>query len=412
MNKSQLNSTQRALVAIQGIQSGALAIAVIFLSLYLYQRGGLKYIALFYVADYILQSVFFVVSGYLLRRFTTSQSIRVGLLLSCVAYLSLLVCGKDAPHYTVLLGCIMGVSDGLYWASVNLTEWVCTHEDGRNTYLSRMFSVSAMMQVVGPVVAGSVLTAATWVWSRNVGYYLVFGLLILFWLTGAVLAGRLPALTGVRYELRNPNRPAALRRTWREVLGQSVLRGFWVEPLNCFVAVLLLLVLHSSFAVAVVSASTTLLVSVASLIVGLTVGSWPRTFWIGALVVPIGMVIFGVSHDWVGIVAYVIGIMVCDLFANTTWFKLAYDVIDDHNHRWSEAFYLIVQREVVLNAARIVAFGALFVLLSSHNDAHILRNGLILASILPVLNGLLHVDIVRRRSATSHGLTPNGLSEP
>ncbi len=395
---ADLTDAENHLIQVQAVFAGALAIAGIFLSLYLFSVGSFRTIASFYAGQYLFQSVFFIIAGYLLRYRSTKYLIRVGSLVLCILYMLLVVLGPDARHFAFLLGALSGIGEGILWPGINLSEYIATHNRTRNLYYGKLFFLSNLASVIGLPLSGLTITVAKEVSTAQTGYYVLFGILIAILLLTYRLGAGVDPWTGVTFSTRHMARHAR-NPAWKLVLAQNLLRGLWAYTLPAFSAVLLFLILQEDeLSLSILSAITTIAVGFASLMAGRYLQRHPKAFLLGAIVVPVGMVGFALNQNWLGVAFYSVLILCFDPFAQNTTYKAMYDA---SSSGWKDCYHYIVEREIAWNTGRVLSFGGVWWVLSAGDqiDIDILTKAIATAAVLPLLVGILQYVLYRMSPA-------------
>ena len=401
-----LTEPERRLIQVQAVFVAALAVAGVFLSLYLFTVGGFRAIALFYGGQYLIQPIFFIASGYALRRHSSKQLVRVGLLLVVILYVLLLFLQDKAQHYAFYLGLLSGIGEGLYWPGINLSEYVSTHQRTRNLYYGRLFAMSNIASIIGLPVGGIILTVARYIDTPQTGYYALFGVLIVMLLLTYKLSAGVSAWSQVNFSASDM---VQHRRTeeWQLVLWQNVLRGLWVYTLPAFSSVLLFKILEHELSLSILAAATTVLAGVASLLAGRILHRRPRSFLLGALIVPFGLLGFSAEQNWAGILCYSLLIMAFDPFAQNFAYSAMYNVMDGEGKSWRDTYHFIVEREIAWNLGRIISFFAMYFVLSSGDQVDALRRAIMVAAVLPIVVGLMQYRLhVLTRGASARAAQP------
>jgi YQGE family putative transporter len=392
--RSGLTSAERHLIEAQGLFSGAAAVAGLFLNLYLFKVGGTSAIAWYQIVNFMTVTVVFVVVGFLLRRRSTRPIMQVGLLVLCAEYLLLLTLGNDARHVVVLLGFIEGVGQGLFWAGTNVNEYVVTHRSTRALYIGKLALWQNSLPAASLLAAGGIIAVATHLSGDRTGYFILFGcMIVVFGLTIHHVGGTKP-LTGVTFSLRD-FKDDAENPLWRYSLAQQFLRGAWSMLLSAFAGVLVYVLLHTELRVSIFMAASTIVSGVAGMVAGRVLHEHPTAYVLGATVVPLGLIGFGLGAGWIGLACYIVGIQAFDGFGKNPVDRVSYDAQEHSGADWQHTYHYFVEREIALNAGRISGFIAVLVLLSGGADISAVRNCLITAAALPPLTGLLQWRIHR-----------------
>src|SRR6202035_1098276 len=187
------------MVLVHGAYTAANLLAGAFLSIFLWRAShDLAPIALYSGLCALMIPVAFVANGLVWRGIGAGASIRLGLFGCGCSYLVILMLGKDAPHWVVLLGLLRGLADGFYWSGFHLVTYDTTSDRDRDRYFGAQATASLFLTAALPPAAGPICVAGARLGGPFRGYEWVFALAAVLLMAAMVLAGRLPVGTRER----------------------------------------------------------------------------------------------------------------------------------------------------------------------------------------------------------------------
>ncbi len=387
-------SAENHLIGLQSIYSTADAIMQIFLSLYLFKLGGVASLAIFYCVRYTALTAGFVAVGKLFNLFSTRQFMRAGLLCTAAVYALLIAMGHSAAHWIPLLGVLSGFGVGIYWPGVNVTEYVVTHNKTRNLYFGKLAFLTNVAGAVGPLLAGGIFTAMSMTGTKNSSYYVLFGVLIALLLYAWFHAGSSGEWRGMDYSVHSSLRRPT--REWSLVAGQRFFAGLWRTTLGVFSPILLFETLGRELNVSLFATATTVLTAAFAVGAGHLLHRWHRTYLIGVLSAPFGLLAFASNHSWLGLTAYLLLVNAFDVFAVNSACKAGWRAVDRTGLSWQRSYHLVVEMEFWLNAGRVTGFLIVLGLMWAQSDLDAVRSGIIVMAPLALIAGLFLARLERK----------------
>lgn len=138
----------------------ALAAVALFEPVYLYQLGySIAHILMFYMVAYVTYFFLLPLGGKVVAQFGPERSIAISTLFFISYYLGLLLI-KGAPIFFWITPIIFAIQKTLYWPAYH-TDFILTSDQGqRGKEFSGLWSLSTVMNILGPVVGGLMITTA------------------------------------------------------------------------------------------------------------------------------------------------------------------------------------------------------------------------------------------------------------
>ena len=173
---------EKLLLKLNGLFFFALSLAGIFVTVFLFQLGGFKAVVSYGLVSLTVLLIVYILSGYLLKKFSSLFLIRLGFLFFCGLYSLLFLFQEHSLDYLILLGIINGVANGNYWAGNNLTQYIATYTHSRNEYFGKLNFFINIGSAFGPILGGTMIYFFNLSWPKIFGYATLFALVALLFL--------------------------------------------------------------------------------------------------------------------------------------------------------------------------------------------------------------------------------------
>jgi YQGE family putative transporter len=212
------------LLGVNGLFVGANALSSTFVNVYLWKlKNDLTMIGWFAVVHQIVMALTFWLAGKWVKEGNKLGALRLGIAVAAVFYALVLLLGPQAVRYIPLLGCVQGISSGLFWLAFNIFYFEATAPDSRDRFNGRAGLLGSGSNMIAPWLSGIVIARL----GGTVGYRLIFaislgifvaGVLLSFFLKRRPKLGRYDWSLGLR-KLREKNNP------WRTVSLAMIAQG-------------------------------------------------------------------------------------------------------------------------------------------------------------------------------------------
>ena len=184
--KRELPASARTLVWMIGLYDFSYAIASVFLSLFLFrQNQDWNVVISFNLIQFALIPLGFWVGGSLSPRFGHRLSYQLGFIFHALLFLSLLLLRESASQHVLALGIMAGLGIGFYYLGQHSLTFDMTDAKDRDYFFSLYFLLSSLLKIAAPGLSGWVIASYTQRMGTApslLGYYLVFGFVLLVYL--------------------------------------------------------------------------------------------------------------------------------------------------------------------------------------------------------------------------------------
>lgn len=161
------------LLIIGGLYSLSVALSNTFVNIYLWkQTGEYSDLALYNLSIVILQPLTFILAGRWAKKIDRVIVLRIGVTVLSLFYTMVLITGKNASTFLLLLGSLLGVGYGFYWLAYNVLTFEITEPETRDFFNGFLGILSSTGGMIGPIAAGFIITR----FEKFTGYTIVFGL--------------------------------------------------------------------------------------------------------------------------------------------------------------------------------------------------------------------------------------------
>ncbi|GMW02347.1 MAG: hypothetical protein AMXMBFR84_34830 [Candidatus Hydrogenedentota bacterium] len=217
MSDHKLHPQAWVAFGITGLFGAAEALCSIFVSVYLWVNShDLNVICRFHLAVFAVTPVFFVISGWYAQAKDRLQVYRFGLVLHAIYYGIMLWLQERASDHDILLGSLLGVAWGVFYAGNNTIHYDVTSSGRREYYYGILSAVSNFSRLVAPPVGGIIIAYAP---QKLQGYHRLFMVVIVLYLMAYVLSFLLPSDRQQRpFHIKKALFPPKKHKDWRNLL--------------------------------------------------------------------------------------------------------------------------------------------------------------------------------------------------
>ncbi|MDP3769922.1 MAG: MFS transporter [Candidatus Sungbacteria bacterium] len=383
-----------SLLKINGLYAFALSLGGIFLQIFLFTFGGFRALVIYNLASLIAILVFYMIAGWLLKYISLKNLLCVGVAGYIALFSVLFMFGERSLTMLIPLGILKGMGTGVFWAVMNMLQYIFTTDDMRHRYFGRQTFWLSLASGIAPLIGGALISLIGIFVSKNAGYAGVFFLIAL--LMAGILweAQKLPDHKGVDFSMRHV---IAHKRTraWKLSLLQNFFYGLFDFMFSAFIAVLMFLVIREEFVLGVVSALSALVTAGAGLVASIILTRNRTSFIPAAALAAVGIVAFTYQQNWWGVIAFMFAFNMGMPILNIASTKTGFDVMDRSEEHWQKKYHLFFEREFSLNVGRILSFAMFLFFINDRNQVAIAGIAIGLLAVIPLLIGFVQYKMER-----------------
>ena len=223
LGEVELTKDLSLLLIIGGLYSLSVALSNTFVNIYLWkQTGEYSDLALYNLSIVVLQPLTFILAGRWAKKIDRVIVLRIGVSFLAIFYLTVLLTGKNAAAYLLLLGALLGIGYGFYWLAYNVLTFEITEPETRDFFNGFLGILSSAGGMIGPISAGFIITRFT----KFTGYSIVFGIsLALFALAVFLSFSIKPRPAKGKYCFKRILEERKYNKNWRLVTNAHFFQG-------------------------------------------------------------------------------------------------------------------------------------------------------------------------------------------
>ncbi len=389
-------TTQReakTLLVINGIFGFAIALGGIFLQVFLFGLGGFYAVVEYNLVTACALVLFYIISGLLLTKMSTRALLLMGIASHALLFLSLFLFREQSLDFLILLGFINGMAMGIFWAAMNLLQYIFTTSDTRHKFFGRQSFLFSITGGVAPIIGGAIISSIGLIASKDIGYSFVFFLIALLMGTLCYTAAQLPDHGTIQFSMRDVlhHRRSKL---WLYVLAMDFCNGLFDFMFASFSAVIIFLIVKDEFLLGAINAAGSVMAACAGLAAGMILKRKKLAFIPASFIAALGILIFALEQNWWGLGALIFLFSAAMPILGVESSKALFDVLDRSGDEWKKKYHLFLERENALGFGRVSSLLICFFLITGHNDLHIARSALAVVACIPVAVGLIRYRIL------------------
>jgi len=343
------------LLIIGGLYSLGLFLSNTFVNVYLWrQANDFITIASYNLAIYFFQAITFIIAGKIAKKIDRIIVLRLGVSFLAIFFLTVLLVGKNASTFHLLLGTLLGIGYGFYWLAFNLLTFEITEPDTRDYFNGVMGGLESLGGMIGPLLAGIIINAMV----ATRGYMVIFSISLLFFILAIIISFFIKRrhATG-KYQLKQIIISLKENLNWKYVIFANVAQGIR-EGLFIFVITILVFIMTNSelsvgiFNLVIFSVSFIMYIIVTKYI---KLENRNRYILIGSIVISISILLLYINFSFLFALIYAVIIGISHPILNVPFNSLSYDVIGKSNFAKELRIEYVVTLELFVNLGRCFA---------------------------------------------------------
>ncbi|MFC0522597.1 MFS transporter [Pontibacillus salicampi] len=343
------------LLFIGGLYALGIFLSNTFVNIYLWKQSG-EYvsIALYNLSIYIMQPLTFILAGKWAKRIDRVIVLRLGVIFLSLFFLTVLFAGEQAATYKLVLGSVLGIGYGFYWLAFNVLTFEITEPDTRDFFNGFLGLLQSFGGMVGPVLAGYVISRMT----ANTGYTIIFSISLSLFIIAVVASFFLKRRSAKgNFSFRRIIHERKRDNNWKKILNAHIFQGLREGTFLFVIAIWVFITTQSEFALGtfnlVYSGFAFLFYYLVTRLVKPRLRKW--SIFIGglSLYLALFLILIHLSYTTLLIYAAIIGMSYPIIYV--PYLSLTYDVIGKAWHAAEMRIEYIVVRELYLNLGRVLS---------------------------------------------------------
>lgn len=346
----------RILLIVGTLFVAASALSNTLVNIYLWKvKNDYAMIGWFNLATFVATAISFFFMGKIVKQYNSMISLRLGVAISALFYLSVLYLGKSSVDYVIALGMLQGIGSGFYWLAFNVIYFEITSRENRDRFNGLNGFFGSGVGMIAPLLAGWIITLM----PDAVGYRIIFAAsLSIFTIAVAISFFLKCRKSDGEYELLALIKGLKRRKDpWYWIVPGMFFQGLREGVSIFLVGLLVYIVSENELKLGIF----TLVVSAVALFSYYAVGRWLKPKWrlrgmlIGAIM--ISVVIFPLFLK-INMTTLVISGIGTSLFLPLFLIPLTstvFDSIGRTKHTVEHRVEYVVLRELALNGGRVAS---------------------------------------------------------
>ncbi|MDQ0975836.1 YQGE family putative transporter [Neobacillus niacini] len=351
----ELTKDLSLLLIIGGLYSLSVSLSNTFVNIYLWkQTGEYSDLALYNLSIVILQPLTFILAGRWAKKIDRVKVLRIGVSFLAIFYLMVLITGKNASTYLLLLGSLLGVGYGFYWLAYNVLTFEITEPETRDFFNGFLGILSSTGGMIGPIAAGIIITR----FEKFTGYSIVFGISLSLFALAVFLSFSLkPRPANGKYDFRRILAERKKNENWRLITNANFFQGLREGTFLFIISVLVYISTGSELALGTFGLINSGISFIAYYAASRLIKKNRRkkAILIGGIILYIAVLIIVWDVNYVKLLIYAAMIAVAYPILLVPYMSTTYDVIGSAWKAAEMRIEYIVVREIYINLGRIVS---------------------------------------------------------
>ncbi|MDM5331005.1 MFS transporter [Neobacillus sp. CF12] len=343
------------LLLIGGLYSLSVALSNTFVNIYLWkQTGEYSDLALYNLSIVVIQPLTFILAGRWAKKIDRVKVLRLGVSFLAIFYLMVLITGKNASTYLLLLGSLLGIGYGFYWLAYNVLTFEITEPETRDFFNGFLGILSSTGGMIGPIAAGFIITR----FEKFAGYSLVFGISLSLFALAVILSFSLkPRPASGKYCFTRILKERKQNENWRLITNANFFQGLREGTFLFIISVLVYISTGSELALGTFGLINSGISFIAYFAASRLIKKNKRkkAILLGGIILYLAVLIIVWDVNYVKLLIYAAMIAVAYPILLVPYMSTTYDVIGTAWKAAEMRIEYIVVREIFINLGRIVS---------------------------------------------------------
>lgn len=374
----------KTLLTVSAIFTFAVGLSGIFVNVFFWkQTSSFITIVIFNLIQYASTPFTFILGGIIAKRKNGIWSLRLGLMMYSICYALILFLGNRGGMYIYIVGIFLGMAAGFYWLAFNTLSFDFTGTGNRDTFNGFNGSSSGIAAAAAPITSAYIISRFFGVRGYNFVFIMTLSLFIVLLFVSLILRCK---NYGSKLDFK-----VALSKNcseWDIIRKSTFLWGFRDVIIAFIVNILIIETTKSELSLGKLTLIASLLSSGSYVLVQKVIKPSKRRLAICIGTIGSFIAILGISFKvtyftlfiYVVMDAFFLPFFLIQLSSST------FNVINRAHDEDMRIEYMI-NKDIAINAGRIISAVILIILLSVFKNISILRIYLIFIGVFPVAAG-------------------------
>lgn len=355
IHKVDVKRSMYFLLCIGGLYTLSISLSNTFVNIYLWkQTNNFFDIACYNLTIYTFQAITFYFSGKLATKIDRVISLRIGVIVLSLYYITVLIMGGQAGNFYVVLGIVLGIGYGFYWLSFNLLTFEITEPETRDFFNSFLGSMTSLAGMIGPPTAGFVISRM----NGDKGYHMIFFISLLLFLCAVLLSFLLVKRERIgSYKVFPILRERRVNNNWKKITIAHFCQGLREGTFLFVISIYIFLVTNDEMALGIYGLINSVISFGMYLLTVKLLKKFKRKkmILVGGVLLFISVFFILNNITFTKFIIYAVCISIAYPILLAPYNSLTYDVIGQAKNSRNHRIEYIVVREWFLNAGRITS---------------------------------------------------------
>jgi YQGE family putative transporter len=355
MGKTEVSRDLKLLLIIGGLYALSVALSNTFVNVYIWkQQSNYITIAIYNLSIVIAQPIVFVLAGKWAKQVDRIIVLRSGVFSLSIFYLVVLLMGKSASEYVIILGLLLGIGFGFYWLAFNVLTFEITEPETRDIFNGFFGLLGSLAGMIGPFLAGWLITKM----KDMTGYKVIFGISLGLFVITVILSFFLKRRASEgQFSLMNVLRWSEISSNWKKILLANFAHGIREGSFAFLIFIWIYVAAGNELALGTFSLVTSAISFVVYYLSGRFISQKYRkkSILIGAILLSLSVWIIAFHLTYPKLMTYGVVISIAFPILMVPFVSMSYDVIGKAKKAADWRIEYIVGRELFLNAGRFIS---------------------------------------------------------
>lgn len=374
----------KALLFVSTLFTFAMGLSNIFVNVFFWrQTSDFEVIVIYNMTHYLVIPLIFILGGIIAKRRNGILPLRFGLIAYALFFTIILLVGGKGEAYIYILGVIHGIGSGFYWLAFNTLCFDYTDTTNRDTFNGYNGSCAGVASAAAPIISAYIIS----LFNGITGYKIVFGITLAIFIVLIIISLTLRC-KNYGESLNYKKAFSSNGEEWRVVRRSTVFWGFRDVIIVFLINILIIETTKSELSLGQLTLVASLLSSISYVIVQKVIKPPRRrlSILIGSLGSFLAVLGLAAEVKYITLLLYVIMDAIFVPFYLIQLTSTTFNVISRAHDEDMRVEYMI-NRDIMLNAGRIISGTILLILLNISAEPSVLQGYLIFIGLAPMVSG-------------------------
>jgi YQGE family putative transporter len=365
-----MSSKAKIMLVVSALFTLAMGLSNVFVNIFLWKNSNdFVLVANYNLMHYIFVPTTFIFAGWLSKKYNGIWSLRLGIIFFIMFFALILIVKDKIVDYIYPLGILFGIAAGFYWLAFHVLSFDFTSPDNRDTFNGFNGAITGISHAIAPLAAALIIENSTGIR----GYIIVFGITLALFVVLIIVSALLRTRKygenlNYKYIFRNNNKEWGNLRKGIAAWGiRDVIIGF-------VIAILIFDYTGSELTLGKFTFLAAIISCVAFLLEQKLIKPKRRVYsmQMGGILMMAAVLGLAAGIDYFALLFYIVLDSFFVPFFTVPMSSASFNIINS-NHEEDLRIEYVINKELVLNAGRILSISVLILMLSYLRNVKLLN---------------------------------------